>query len=104
MLNRELSEQLKLDGMGQACSPHFRHALLEHCRFLAESHATQHGTVTAEDVRTALEREGRGNEWEMLGNAAGHLFRNGEFVPTGEHRKSGHTSRHSGLLAVWRLK
>ncbi len=99
----QLARQAKEQGMARACSPQYRKAMLDYARSIAFGHAILHGTVTAEDVRVKfIARQGL-DDWLMLGNAVGSLFRGGQWRPTGEFVKSGIVSRRAGMLRVWRL-
>ncbi len=70
-------------------------------RDIARELCLLHGDTDADQVGKLLfERY----EIKSLGPAAGSLFKNGEFEPTGQMRKSERKSNHSRLLHVWKLK
>jgi hypothetical protein len=55
--------------------------------------------ITADDVQQALAILG----YELLGNAAGGIFRGREWVFTGRWRKSARVTNHGHQNRVWRL-
>ena len=74
--------------------------ILTIAREIARRISTDQG-ITADDVVRELVDQGYGVH--CLGNAAGSLFRGGEWVSIG-FRKSTRVHAHSNLLRVWRLK
>jgi hypothetical protein len=77
--------------------------LLEYARDVAEMIALSNSfrTCTADEVQQAL--IANGYKPKQLGNAAGSLFKNGqwEFL---DWMKSRRVSNHCRLIGIWRLK
>lgn len=90
-------ERLKTEGMAKAEAAY---PYMDFARRTAIALCECNGTVTADDVARYLSVNG----FPPLGNACGALFRNGEFEPTGERRKSTRASRHCNEIRVWRRK
>lgn len=92
-------ERRKRVGMRQAADAardRLHHARDEAVRLAT---ASPFGCVTADDVAAALAASGRAG----LGNAAGSLFRGGQWEWTGLVAKSARPEAHANLLKVWRL-
>ena len=94
-------ERLKAEGMALAATS--RAALMDIVRAelmrIARTRADR--CATADDAQEFLVAVGRSEE---LGNAAGSLFRGGEWNFTGEWRKSARVSNHARVNRVWKLK
>ena len=60
-----------------------------------------YGTVTMDTV--SLEMQARGLHPEMLGNAAGSVFRGKDWRFTGRWEKSARVSNHARVNRVWEL-
>jgi hypothetical protein len=93
-------EQLKEQGMRTAAEN--RSTALLNARLIAVELATRYGTVTADDVQAVLGE--RGITRDMIGNAAGSIFKGGAFEFTGNRIKSKVPKGHANELKVWRLK
>ena len=79
-----------------------RHSyLLRYARSLAVSIALERpdGGVTADDVYEQLIQ--RGIDVQLLGNAAGSLFRGKNWIFSGERRQSRRVSNHGRWIMVW---
>ena len=90
---------MKLKRVGKAKAREHHGPALELARQIARQLAIRYGTVSADQVQMYMEI----NRFGALNNAAGSIFDTGEFEPAG-YRPSTRTSRHGGLLRVWRLK
>jgi hypothetical protein len=97
--NLAAGERRKEDGLARASLP--RKQLLEVARGYAVQIARRRGSVTSDDVYAEMLRDGY--DPAALGPAAGAVFR-GDFIFTGEWRKSQRISNHASDLRVWRLK
>jgi hypothetical protein len=89
-------------GMDLAAQKHA--ALLEKVRvaLVALAQSRQDRCVTADDAQRWL--IANGHSPSELGNAAGSLFRGGDWEFTGRWTKSCRVSRHANQIRVWRLK
>jgi hypothetical protein len=88
-------------GLDRAGSPFYRRELLESAKAHAIALGHAIGEVTADDVFRRMLNWGQ--EPELLGNAAGSIFRGSEWVCVGV-KQSERKSRHAGKISVWRLK
>lgn len=97
-----LGETLKAHGIDRAALN--RAEILELAREVALEIARGHvlGEVTADDVYLAL--QDAGEPTELLGPAAGAIFRGKEWVWTGQWVPSTRVSNHARLNRVWRLR
>lgn len=77
-------------------------SLLRHAKRLAVEIAERQGVVTADDVAFALKAQQI--SINALGNAAGGLFKGGQFEWTGRFVKSTRVASHGNLLREWSLK
>lgn len=96
----QAGEFAKEQGMNAAAEA--KADLLSIARQVAIELANQFGEITADDVQAELQRLGYGPH--DLGNAAGSLFRGGEWEWTGRRRKSVRVCAHANELKCWRLK
>jgi hypothetical protein len=94
-------ERRKEDGITQAEDAYSRRSLIVIARKIALDIASDRGSVTADDV--FMEMEKRNLNPELLGNAAGSLFRGKEFVFFGDWKKSARVSNHARMNRVWHL-
>ena len=92
------AQQEKERGMEKAAKA--REELLFTARDIAVKIAKAKGTVTADDVGKEMHRLG----YNLLGPAAGSLFKLEIFEFTGEFVESSKKSNHGRLLRVWRLR
>lgn len=94
-------QHAKEQGMRQAAEHRSRTLTL--ARTLARTIAERNpnGEVSADDVMQALALKGYTSS--DLGNAAGSLFTNGEWVAVG-YRKSTRVTNHRRQVRVWKLK
>jgi len=97
LFDLELGKQFKEEGMDLAATNDAD--LLNVGRAIALDIAAKRGEVTADDVQEELLRRTGRN----LRNAAGSLFRGGDFFFTGEFRQSRRTANHAHCYRVWRL-
>ena len=88
-------------GIDQAADAFCRRNMIVAAREIASKIASTRGSVTADDVFMEMER--RNLNPELLGNAAGSLFRGKEFVFFGEWKKSARVSNHARMNRVWHL-
>jgi hypothetical protein len=90
--------------MGIAAATESRNALVEKVRQYLRMLARERGNrcVTADDAFTYLQQIGE--QERALGNAAGALFRTGEWEFTGCWTPSTRVSNHARMVRVWRLK
>ena len=98
MFDKQESVSKKEEGMDKAAEGN--EALLAVAREIAVGIARTKGTVHADDVGKEMARRGLPG----LGPAAGHVFRNEQFVWTGEWYESTRVTNHARMLRVWRLK
>ena len=89
-------------GIAQASDMLSRRFLLELARDIATLHARKHGSVTYDDVYS--EMSDKGFRPDLLGNAAGSVFRGKEWQFTGEWRQSERVSNHARVNRVWRRR
>lgn len=89
-------EALKAEGMAVAAAN--RIARLELARMIARYLGRRQCRVSADDVQRLMINCGLG----PLGNAAGSLFRGGEWEFTGEWTKSERVSNHARCNRIWR--
>jgi hypothetical protein len=94
------SEAAKEAGMELAAEN--KPQLLAFARKLALEIGKRKSTVTADDVQAAL--QGYGVSIKALGNAAGSLFKDGNWIWTGRFEKSKRIHAHSNMLRVWTRK
>jgi len=92
-------EQRKEAGLQLAAME--RDELLKSAKELAVWMANAYGTVTYDDVFHQLMLAGL--HPEMLGNAAGSVFRGKEWRFTGRWEKSARVSNHARVNRVWEL-
>jgi hypothetical protein len=87
-------------GLDRASNPFYRRELLSKARTLAFIMA-HIGPITFDDVYEQMEK----NELhpELLGNAAGLVFRGAEWEPVG-WKQSERKTNHARAMRVWRLK
>ena len=96
----EKSERRKESGMSLAPLP--RKQLLELAREYAAKIARRQGWVTYDDV--FFELLSQGVNPITLGNAAGCVFHDKEFIFTGRWEKSRRISNHARMNRVWMLR
>jgi hypothetical protein len=98
-----LAEKWKREKMAAAASSPAHHELLTLLRPALRAIALSRDcrTVTADDAQAWLITNGY--EPSELGNAAGSIFRGGEWKLVG-YRKSARVSRHSNRVGIWQLK
>lgn len=96
------SQQAKEQGMALAAENN--HELLDFVRtgLVEIARSRPDRSVTADDAARYL--VDNGFSVHALGNAAGSLFKDGKFTPTGATVKSVRKHAHSNKLMVWRLK
>jgi hypothetical protein len=95
---------LKESGIHQALQPVQRKQMLYLAQTVAKELARQRGTVDADAVvEWFLKHRGIRID-RILGNAMGALFRDKDFVPTGEWVPSRRPSRRANHNRVWKLK
>jgi hypothetical protein len=89
-------------GISQAMQPRSEliHNLRTHLRMLARSRGDR--SVTADDCTPYLESIGMSSK--DLGNAAGGVFRDGNWAFTGNWVPSKRPSSNARMIRVWRLK
>ncbi len=95
-------ERQKEAGIAQASDLLSRRFLLDKAREIALWVCRNCGDVTADDVYR--EMEVRGYNPELLGNAAGAIFRGEEFIFTGKWLKSERVTNHARMNRVWTIK
>ncbi len=88
-------------GLDRASNPFYRKELLEWARLSAKRIARAAGRVSYDDVYRVLEYTGK--QPELLGSAAGNVFRTGEWESVG-WKPSERKSNHARPMRVWRLK
>lgn len=88
-------------GVDQAADAYCRRTLISAARNIAIEIADERGSVTADDVFAEMDR--RNLKPELLGNAAGSLFRGKEFVFLGDWKRSARTTNHARMNRVWYL-
>lgn len=93
------AERRKLAGMELAASA--KPELLAEAQRCAVELARRNCCVTSDDVAAEMSRMGR--NYDLLGNAAGSVFR-GAFEWTGGVKASVRTSTHGRMIKIWRLK
>lgn len=99
LFDSKRAELVKRRGMTMAAE--HRVDVLEKARAIAELRGLTGAHVTIDDVQAELiEQE---IDPKMLGNAAGSVFKGGEWEMVG-YQLSERVSRHKGLIRVWRLK
>lgn len=101
-MSLETGKQLRDAGITLACQA--KTALLRECRehlkLVARSRFSRE--ASADDAAEYCVQRGLGEH--ALGNAAGGLFRGGEWVWTGRWIKSTRDHAHANDLRVWRLR
>ena len=94
------AEGLRRKEQGIAVAQEHAESLLARAREIAVELAKDGRTITADDVQEVLfQRTG-----ELLGKAAGGLFRGSQWQFTGERRASTRSTNHGHENRVWRLK
>ena len=98
------SEGMKLRDAGKMLASSKRAYILSYARVLAVTIAKSKPDrcVTADDVYRQLAL--LGHDLDLLGNAAGSLFRGDRWEFTGERKKSVRISNHARWIMVWRMK
>jgi len=99
--NYEAGQAARDAGLDRASSPFYRTELLGWARLAARRVAEAAGSVSYDDVYKVLEEMGK--QPELLGPAAGNVFRTGEWVSV-EWKASERESNHARPMRVWRLK
>ncbi len=94
-------ECLRDAGMTQAADAYARRNLIVAARTIAIEIAKSRGSVTADDVFKIMEE--RNLQPDLLGNAAGSIFRGKEFVFFGDWKKSSRVTNHARMNRVWFL-
>lgn len=97
LFDMDESQKRKEEGMERAASK--KPTSLEIIRVFCREFCKRNGIVTADDAGRYAEDCGI-----ALGNAAGSLFKGGEFEFTGERIISVRKKNHGRELKVWRLK
>lgn len=88
-------------GMSRAASVIERKEILLYARRVARRICLEWGSVTSDDVAQAMQNDGI--DYAVLGNAAGSVFRDDAFTPTGEVRQSTRITSHARIMRVWKL-
>jgi hypothetical protein len=88
-------------GLDRASNPFYRRELLEWARGVAQRIAKTFGSASYDDVYCVLEEQGK--HPELLGNAAGLVFRGAEWKPVG-WKQSERKTNHARAMRVWRLR
>jgi hypothetical protein len=88
-------------GLDRASNPFYRRELLEWAQLAAKRYARASGSVSYDDVYRVLEDIGK--QPELLGNAAGLVFRGAEWEPVG-WKQSERKTNHARAMRVWRLR
>ncbi len=99
--NYEAGSDARDAGLDRASNPFYRRELLEWARLAARRVAEAAGSVSYDDVYKVLEEMGKNPE--LLGPAAGNVFRTGEWVSIG-WKPSERKSNNARPIRVWRLK
>ncbi len=94
-------ERQKDAGIEQASEALSKARLVAVARQFAFDIAKSRGSVTADDVFQEMEK--RSLYPELLGNAAGSIFRGKDFVFSGQWKKSARVSNHARMNRVWIL-
>jgi beta-glucosidase-like glycosyl hydrolase len=89
-------------GIDRACNPFFRRELLKSAKAHALALGHSLGLVTVDDVKRRMLNYGE--DPELLGNAAGGIFRNNPAFEYSGSKQSERELRHAGRISVWRLK
>ena len=89
-------------GIDRACNPFFRRELLASARKHALELGASLGLVTVDDVKRRMLNYGE--DPELLGNAAGAIFRHNPAFEYAGSKKSEREKRHAGRIGLWRLK
>jgi len=97
MFDKQESVSRKQEGLEQAADG--KDSLLSIAREIAVGIARTKGTVHADDVGKEMARRGL----QSLGPSSGHIFRDEQFVWTGEWVESTRVTNHARMLRVWRL-
>jgi hypothetical protein len=97
----DLNEGNRLRVTGSILARDSRSELFAIARGLAVNLAREHGTVSYDDVYREMVASGMSPE--LMGNAAGSLFRGNEFQFTGQWKRSERISNHARVIRVWRL-
>lgn len=98
----EEGERLRDAGIAQAADTIGRKFLLELAQDIATLYAQNYGTVTYDHVYA--EMVAKGYNPDLLGNAAGNVFRGKEWEFSGEWKQSTRVSNHARAIRVWRLR
>lgn len=88
-------------GFDRASNPFYRRELLEWARLAARRVAEASGSVCYDDVYQVLEEMGK--QPELLGNAAGLVFRGAEWEPVG-WKQSERKTNHARAMRMWKLR
>jgi hypothetical protein len=86
---------------GMELSAAAKSGLLAEAQHCAVELARRQSLVTSDDVAAEMSRLGK--NYDLLGNAAGSVFR-GAFEWTGSVKASVRASTHGRMIKVWRLK
>ena len=99
--NYEAGQAAKEQGLDRACNPFFRRQLLASAKNAAHVLAQANGTVTFDDVFAWM----RDADWspELLGNAAGSVFRDYWWECIG-WKPSERVTNHKRPIRIWRLR
>jgi hypothetical protein len=97
----EAGQAAKEQGLDRACNPFYRRQLIACAKSVAHLLADQTGPTTFDDVYKFMEDAG----WhpEVIGNAAGSIFRDPWFECIG-WKPSERVTNHKRPIRVWRLK
>ena len=98
LFDRVEGQRLKTRGMTRAAEQ--VPTLLEKARRIAVQLCQKQGFITIDDVHAALSD----SEREILGNAAGSIFRGSHWAFSGDWQPSTRTTNHGRYVRVWCLK
>jgi hypothetical protein len=98
----EAGQAAKEQGLDRACNPHFRKNLLQYAKNTAYLIAYCEGQATFDDVYRDMEN-GKTMRPELLGNAAGAVFRGEEWECIG-WKPSERVTNHKRPIRIWRLR
>ena len=104
MVNAQRSPQMSLAEAGMHIAVTRRHPLVDAIRLRVQvlARCREGRTATADDVDIALADLKRTHA--ELGNAAGAIFRDGNWRFTGQWQASTRDSNHARPVRVWQLK
>jgi hypothetical protein len=88
-------------GLDRASNPFYRRELLESAKKHAIALGHTLGEVTADDVFRRMMNYGE--QPELLGNAAGSIFRGAEWECVG-WKQSERKTNHARAIRIWRMK